>query len=209
MILLMLTLASIGYCQDTPALDRRVTELEKELAELKQSIAPLLAEARAKHILEEQQTLARKRMRADSQVYSNDELREIESLYQIANRQWNSVEAKESLEQLIAKYSKANRTGCAVLYLGQMSKGEERKDYLTRAIDDSSDCFYGDGVQVGAYARYYLANYCKEIGEDEKADQLLGEIEVSYPDAVDHSGRLLSEIMRQQSRAQSGDGGQP
>jgi hypothetical protein len=195
--LLMLTVAGIGYCQDTPALDRRVAELEKELADLKQSIAPLLAEARTKRIVEEKQALARRRMRADSRVYSNDELREIENLYQVANREWNSAEARESLETLITKYGEANRTGCAVLYLGQMSEGKEQEDYLSRAIADFSDCFYGDGVQVGAYARYYLANYYKTIKADEKAEQLLGEIEASYPDAVDHRGRLLSETMRQ------------
>ena len=136
-------------------------------------------------------------MSADSQIYSDDELREIETLYQSANQEWGSVEAKENLEKLVSRYGKANRAGCAMLYLGQMSEGEAQKDYLSRAVAKFSDCFYGDGVQVGAYARYHLAGYYIHIGSDEKADQLLAEIEASYPNAVDHSGRLLSQIMHQ------------
>ena len=40
-------------------------------------------------------------MQKDSSVYSNEERREIESLYQVANKQWRSQEGKDSLKKLI------------------------------------------------------------------------------------------------------------
>jgi tetratricopeptide (TPR) repeat protein len=92
---------------------------------------------------------------------------------------------------MISKYDKANRTGCALLYIGQMTKGEERERYLKQAIDGFSDCFYGDGVQVGAYARYYLAYYYKELGDTAKAKALFDEIRKDYPNSITHSGKPL------------------
>jgi hypothetical protein len=182
--------------QADPSLEKRVTELETEVAELKAAIAPVLAEAKSKEIADQQRTKAKERMRKDSKIYSKDELREIESLYQVANKQWRTQEGKDSLKELINKYDKANRTGCALLYLGQMSKGEEREEYLKQAIDDFSDCYYGDGVQVGAYARYYLAHHYKESGEQNKAEKMFAELEDQYPDAIDHKGRLLSDLIQ-------------
>lgn len=71
---------------------------------------------------------ARKRFEEDRNIYSVEELRDIEKLYQVANKQWNSPEAKESLKILIEKYPKANRTGCALQYLGQMSSEKRRSN---------------------------------------------------------------------------------
>ena len=134
-------------------------------------------------------------MRKDSEIYSRDELKEIENLYQVANKQWRTEEGKDSLKKLINKYDKANRTGCALLYLGQMSKGEEREEYLKQTIADFSDCYYGDGVQVGAYARYYLAYHYKESGNTKKAAELFDEIGELYPNAIDHKAKLLSALI--------------
>jgi len=189
-------IASACVAQANPKLEKRVAELEKEVAELKTALAPVLAEAKEKEIATQQRTEAKKRMRKDSDIYSRDELREIEKLYQVANKQWKSQEGKDSLKELISKYDKANRTGCALLYLGQMSKGQEREEYLKQAIDDFSDCYYGDGVQVGAYARYYLAYHYKESGEPNKADKLFSELEQKYPDAIDHNGNLLRDSIK-------------
>jgi hypothetical protein len=136
---------------------------------------------------------ARERMRKDLEVYSREQLQEIESLYQVANKNWRKQEGKDSLEKLIEKYDKANRTGCALLYLGQMSAGQEKEEYLQKAIEGFNDCYYGDGVQVGAYARYYLAYHYKENGAEEKAKALFDEIASKYPDAIDHQGKLLSD----------------
>jgi len=92
----------------------------------------------------------RKKTAEDRKNYSTEQLREIENLYQVANKLWKTPEAKTSLKVLIEKYPKSNRTGCAVQYMGQMSSGEEKEKYLKLAIKDFSDCYYGNGVQVGA-----------------------------------------------------------
>ena len=174
-------------------LEIRVQKIEERITELEASVAPVVAKAETEKRAKHQRMKAKERMRKDSEVYSSDQLREIESLYQVANRKWGSQEGKDSLNQLIEKFDKANRTGCALLYLGQMSKGKEKEDYLQKAIDGFSDCYYGDGVQVGAYARYHLAYYYKENGQEERAEELFKEIISKYPDAIDHKGRFLTD----------------
>lgn len=194
-LLLSLTATSV-FAEDSAkvaALEKRVKELETRIAELEASLAPILQKAKVEKLVDRQHMKARERMRKDSTVYTHDQLREIENLYQVANRKWGSQEGQNSLKQLIEKFDKANRTGCALLYLGQMSKGKEKVKYLRKAIDDFSDCYYGDGVQVGAYARYVLANYYKESGQDKQAAKLFKEIGNKYPDAIDHRGLLLSD----------------
>ena len=194
-IIMAIVVASTCIAHADPKLEKRVAELEKEVAKLKTALAPVIEKAKAEQIVTEQRNEAKKRMRKDSEIYSRDEITEIESLYQVANKQWKSQEGKDSLQELIKKYDKANRTGCALLYLGQMSKGEEREDYLKQAIADFSDCFYGDGVLVGAYARYYLAYHYKELGKEKKSTELFEEIGEMYPNAINHKGKQLSALI--------------
>ncbi|MDD2600238.1 MAG: tetratricopeptide repeat protein [Kiritimatiellae bacterium] len=137
----------------------------------------------------------RRKYEEDKKTYSDEQLREIEKLYQSANKNLKSPEAKEALKSLIEKYPKANRTGCAVQYMGQMSSGEEKETYLKLAIKDFGDCYYGSGVQVGAYARLYLAYYYKEIGKEKEAKTLFDEIKNDFPDAVNHKGKLLVNML--------------
>jgi TolA-binding protein len=171
-------------------------QLLKPFAKLEQLAPPKNAGSKTKdNASTALQERVRKRFEQDRAVYSRDDLRKIEALYQVANKKWNSPEAKEALTELIEKYPKAARTGCALLYMGQMHSGEERENYLKRAISDFSDCFYGDGVQVGAYARFYLANYYQQIGKKDEASALFEEIRKDYPDSVNHKGRLLSDLI--------------
>jgi len=193
--IIAIVVASACIAHADSNLEQRVAALEKEVAELKAALGPFLEKEKAEQIVAQQRDHARERMRKDAESYSRDELQEIEGLYQVANKQWRTEEGKESLQQLISKYDKANRTGCALLYLGQMSQGEERENYLKQAIADFSDCYYGDGVQVGAYARYYLAYQYKEAGEEAKAAELFKEIGELYPNAIDHKGKLLTTVI--------------
>jgi TolA-binding protein len=101
---------------------------------------------------------------------------------------------------MIKKYPDLDRTGCAMLYLAQMSKGDDRAKYLQDCIDQYNDCFYGDGAQVGPYARFMLAEDYKSNGETEKAKALYDEIKAKYPDAIDHSGKLLVDIINAGSK---------
>ena len=191
LILLVSLMAGCVSVQD----NAKIKALEERISKLEKSIVPVAAKADAEKRKNKQRLAARQRMRKDSEIYSRDQLREIETLYQVANKKWKSKEGKENLKKLIEKFDKANRTGCALLYLGQMSKGKEQEEYLKKAIDGFSDCFYGDGVQVGAYARFYLAHYYKKNGQQKKADELSKEIKTKYPDAIDHRGNFLSDYI--------------
>lgn len=176
----------------------KIADLEKRVSELEEIVKPIIAQQNTQAKREILCNKARERMRIDSKTYSRDELREIESLYQVANKKWGSDEGVKSLEQLISKYKKANRTGCAILYLGQMKRGDEQINYLKQAIDEFSDCYYGDGVQVGAYARFMLAGVYLQKGNKEEAMKLLEEIKTDYPDAIDHRGKSLADIINRE-----------
>jgi len=178
-------------------LKSRVEKLEKEVGELKGQITPIQSQDQ----VQERRRILRERFNTrwqkDSEKYSSDQLRELENLYQVANKNWRSEEARKSLEELLKKFPDTNRTGCAVLYMAQWSEGEEREKRLKEAIEKFDDCFYGNGVQVGAYARYLLGYYYFDKGEKEKAKALFNEILDKYPDAVDHSGNLLAEKIKE------------
>jgi biopolymer transport protein ExbD len=145
--------------------------------------------------VEKNRQAARLRAAEDKQRYTFEQLGEIETLYQVANTKGKrDAEAKEKLKLLLEKYDKANRTGCATLYLGQASEGAERLEYLTRAVEKFSDCYYFDGCQVGGYGRYVLALTLWEKGEKDKARALFAELKTIYKDATDHRGRPMSEV---------------
>ena len=131
----------------------------------------------------------------DRGKYTQAQLDDAERLYQVANQKWGTPEAKESLQTLVRKFPDNNRTGCAVLYLAQMSQGDERAQYLQDGIEKYNDCFYGDGVQVGAYARFLLAKDYKSQGDTSKAKALFDEIKAKYVGAIDHQGNLLVDIL--------------
>jgi len=178
---------------ETAELREKVAALEKRLAELE---AEKGDERKLAKLREENQQKARKRASEDQRHYKREELAEIESLYQVANTKGKRTdEAKQSLQTLLSKYDKANRTGCATLYLGQASEGQERIDYLTRAVEKFSDCFYFNGCQVGGYGRYVLALTHWEAGNKEKAQGLFAEIKQKYKEAIDHRGRPMTELV--------------
>ncbi len=173
--------------EDTAALQKRVAQLEAQVAQLSKPDPAAIVQAN--------KLAARERARIDRQTYSPEQLREIEALYQVANHNWRSPEAVESLEKLVSKFDKANRTGCAVLYLGQMSKGEKRLEYLQSAVKNFSDCYYFDGCQVGGYARLVLADTLIQLDRKPEADQLFAELRKDFPTATDHKGRLITDLI--------------
>lgn len=193
LVMVFVAPAKADINESIEAMQKKIAALEARVAELESLLAPMkdkmLAEARQQKLAQQ----ARERMRLDHERFSSEQLQEIESLYQVANRNWQTDEARQSLKKLVDEYKNANRTGCAILYLGQMTKGEEKEAYLKQAIEDYSDCFYGDGVQVGAYARFHLAHYYHSIGKTENAQTLVDELKADYPDAITHQGQLLSD----------------
>ena len=191
-LILFLCALSITAVADERILQQRIVALEKRMAELEQKLAPVLAEERVKGIVAGQKALARERMMVDAEIYARPDLRIVEKLYQTANSDWKSEEAQKSLKLLVEKYPLANRTGCAVLYLGQMTKDSEQLDYLEQAIEKHGGCYYGNGVNVGAYARLYLGMRYKKEGKEKDAAQLFEDILTNYPNAIDHKGKLLT-----------------
>ena len=139
---------------------------------------------------------AQERMRQDLSIYSGDEMRALEALYQSANRDLRAPGAKEILERVVKEYPKSNRAGSAVLYLAQMSSGAEREAYLKTAIKDHGDTWYGNGVQVGAFARAQLAAFYAATDKVSEAKTLAREVVERFPGAVDHSGQPLADRLR-------------
>src|SRR5688500_18556086 len=161
------------------AKDQRIAQLEAHVRQLEEHVKQLkalLAEigdkkgggkplATISATREQRDALilkARHRARQDRNKHSAEELQECERLYQVANKNWRTPEAKTSLETMLAKYSDVNRTGCALVYMAQMSAGEEKEKYLKQAIEKFSDCYYLNGVQVGPWARALLGYYYQE-----------------------------------------------
>jgi hypothetical protein len=170
----------------------------------------VLKKARPVEVLKAQQALENRRkalrerfdkkMAQDRDKYTPEQLREAEELYQVANQKWGSPEAGESLQSMIKKYPDINRTGCAMLYVAQRSQGTERAQHLQDCIEKYNDCFYGDGVQVGAYARFLLVQDYRSQGEEKKAEALSTEIKTKYADAIDHGGNLLVKSLKAGSK---------
>ena len=133
------------------------------------------------------------RAKADIDEYGRDGVRAIEMAYRAYSRS-KDVD-NEHLRTLIEKYPKANRTGCAVMYAGQRAQGSDDGKWFRLAMEKYADCMYGDGVQVGAYARLYLAGYLESKGKKDEAKKLRDEILKLYPDARTHRGRKMSEFL--------------
>jgi hypothetical protein len=180
---------------DVAQLKRRVAALETQLQEISKLVEPLKAQQAADTRRKTLREKFEKKMAQDRSKYSQEKLRDAENLYQVANQKWGTPEANESLQTMIKKYPDINRTGCAVLYVAQKSKANERASYLRECINKYNDCFYGDGVQVGAYARFLLAEDYRSAGNAEKAEALYSELRANYADAVDHGGKLLIDTI--------------
>ncbi|MFH0953964.1 MAG: hypothetical protein V1873_06510 [Verrucomicrobiota bacterium] len=169
----------------------QVQKLEARVADLEKAVQPvkgaMLAEARRAELRRKYE----QRTTADLKIYTQQQLSTCEQLYQVSNREGDSPQVKANLEKVIAEYDKSNRAGCAALYLGQRTQGDEKVKYLTMAIEKHSDCMYGDGVQVGAYARFLLAAYYRDNGKKDAATKLFQEVRTQFPNAVNHRGGLL------------------
>jgi hypothetical protein len=168
--------------------DRLVAEFEAQVT----GVAGTSDESK----LEALRARAQARMRRDREVLTAEEFRDLETVYQAANRNLRAPGARDLLLQVVSKYPRSNRAGCAVLYLAQISSGSERESFLKRAIADHADDWFGNGVQVGALARVQLAGHYAETNRRDQAVALAEEVRTSFPDAVDHSGGSLVEMLQ-------------
>jgi hypothetical protein len=177
-------------------LKQRVAQLEKQVQELSQLVEPLKMQQAADNRRKALRVKFEKRRAEDREKYSQEQLQEAENLMRVADQRFGSAEANEALQTLLKNYPTSNRAGCAMLYVAQTSEGDNRQTSLRECIEKYDGCFYGDGVQVGAYARFLLAEDLMNKGEEKKAATLYNEIRTRYSDAVDHRGKLLVDSIK-------------
>ena len=182
-------------------LKERVARLEKQVQEISRFLEPLKGQQDTiitrRKALEE--TMG-KRFAQDRAKFAQDQLVEVEKLFAVVTQKGGTPEAKNSMDKLIKDFPECNRTGCAMLYTAQRAQGEERVKLLNECVDKYGDCFYRDGVQVGAFARYVLARECLAKGDAKKADALASEIKRNFPGAIDHSGNMLLDLQGKVTR---------
>lgn len=165
-------------------LDRIIAAFDKDVG-----IEPA-AEALATLRLE-----ARARMAKDKATYTAQELVDIEALY--GQGSMKTEAGQRAYATLITRFPLANRAGCAALYLARVATGDDQKAKLKHAIRDYNDAWYGDGTQVGPYARTLLALQLKKDGDIDAAKRLAAEVAASTPNAVEHQGRSLVASLRE------------
>lgn len=90
---------------------------------------------------------ARDRMSKDKAIYSPAELAEIESIYKRGSMKTD--DGRKAYADLVLRFPKSNRAGCAALYLARVASGADRTAKLERAAAEFDDTWYGDGTQVG------------------------------------------------------------
>jgi len=177
------------------SVEERLAALEKRVAELEQRVGVVKASTPAAAEKQDDGKALREKVDArfekDVAEYGKVALRDVERLY----RTFSKSGDKAALDELLKRFPKANRTGCAVMYAGQRAKGDEAVKWFKKAIADHGDCFYGDGACVGAYARLYLAAAYEKQGKNDDAKKLKEEIRTQYPDAVTHRGQLLKDSL--------------
>jgi len=171
----------------------RIAALEARVAELEKLTAPLQEQARAEAQLSAAKAKFAARMEQDRKTFSETQLHKIEQTYAEGHDYLVDGSGKKALEKVVREYPTSDRAGCALLYLAQRARGAEAEDLLRKAIDLHGDCFYGDGVQVGAYARYLLAWHAARGGREGDALRLADEVRAQFPGAVNHDGVLLAD----------------
>ena len=132
-----------------------------------------------------------RRTQVDVALLGADSVRDLERRYVAANvLPLESQERLDALRVIVGDpmFTGSNRVGCSLLYLGRFGPGDEAEPWLRRAVEDHSDALYGDGVQVGAYARYELAALMRRRGRYSAAASLDADLTKRWPDAVDHAG---------------------
>ena len=176
--------------------EQRIAQLEARVAQLENLIKPLLIDHEMKSRIAMNKKSARARMQKDMEFYTPEQIQAAENTYQAASKNLKGPDAKAILQKVVLDYPKSNRAGCALLYLGQMSTGDEQLLYYKQAIEHG-DCFYGNGVQVGAYARLMLAGRFAKDGKKDEAIVVLDELTKQFPRSVNHKGQPLELIAAQ------------
>jgi hypothetical protein len=141
---------------------------------------------------------ARARIEEETERYSAADVANIEARYasaQVFSASVSGPERQQVLEDLIRRYPRSNRAGCARLQLAQLSKGPQREQYLRQAIAHDNDAWFENGVQVAALARALLAVHLAGLGQFDEAERLATELLMRFPGSVDQSGTTLDDTL--------------
>ncbi|MDF1815457.1 MAG: M56 family metallopeptidase, partial [Verrucomicrobiales bacterium] len=181
---------------DKESAKAEVTELEvlkKRVRELEALTDPVLKRKAAEQTLRKNRDSAAARAEMDRGRYARKEFLEIEARYRKAVNG-----TLEELEEFVTAFPGSNRTGCAVLLLGRRSETDHDKEkWLKEAIENYSDCYYPDGVQVGPYARFFLAHLYQAQGKTKQAGEIFAAIKDGFPEAVSHDRTLLKVMINE------------
>ena len=116
-----------------------------------------------------------------------------EGLYREGSRLQKEGKPKDALavwRALIDRFPDSNRAGCAAIYMGQLQLANKDYSEAEKSFSLAAEKFghnkYGDGVEVGGYAYFFLASvYCDTEQYDKAAESLRALVE-NYPYASGH-----------------------
>lgn len=116
-----------------------------------------------------------------------------EGLYREGSRLQKEGKPKDALaawRALIDRFPDSNRAGCAAIYMGQQQLAD--KDYsgaeksFLLAAEKFGHHKYGDGVEVGGYAYFFLTSVYCDTEQYDKAAESLRDLVENYPYASGH-----------------------
>ena len=103
----------------------RVKELEQKVEQLQQRTSKLEGQLAAQTGMTPEakvkMPLFEKRSAKDKQIFLAEDIREAETIYQEAAKEFGSKKCKRLLRKVVRRYPDLNRAGCAQLYLAQMA----------------------------------------------------------------------------------------
>jgi hypothetical protein len=81
--------------------------------------------------------------------------------------------------------------------LAYYQKGNKQETSLLKVISKYSDCYYGDGVNVGACAKYFLARYYLSRNKMEKVQSILNDLRKNHRTAISHNQKNLASLVEE------------
>lgn len=174
---------------DTP--EQQIRALKKQIRELESVAEPVRKRYAPDSIVRMNMALARARANDDRKIFTKAEQAEIDREYREA-----VSGTVDELREFVERYPGSNLTGCAFLLLARKETTHAEKErLLLEAIENYNDCYYRNGIQVGPYARFFLAHIYMAQRRYEKAKQLLETVRTEYPEAIAHKRTLLKIII--------------
>lgn len=128
----------------------------------------------------------------DEKLYSRDQIRMMRPTISAAGK--DNPEGEKALRLILSKYPKASFVGCALFrHAMDCQKSQDKVKYLKMVLKDYEDVVLHNGVQLGAFARYFLSKEALKSGDRAKSQRLMAEIKDKFPNAFDGRWNRLGE----------------